>query len=279
MNGEQVAVFEHFLHVLPFLNDLSIKDIGVALTDREKYLLYKPGRELDLKVPPGTALKPGSAVARAMCEKRRIAVRVDKSVFGTPYIAVAIPLYDSDGSVIGSAVISETVETQDEIRNLAITLDENINVLASTTEEISAQSQEIAALSNRLVEVTQESQKQVKETNRVLGFIQSIASQTNLLGLNAAIEAARVGDAGRGFGVVAEEIRKLATNSADSIRKIDEVIKVIQRDSDQNLKHLIHVDEVINEIAEAITHVAGAIQQSSGLVHKLNSVADRLCEE
>jgi len=62
MSGENNEILEHFLQVLPFLNELSIKDIGVGLTDLEKYLLYKPGKELDMNVAPGSLVKPGSAV-------------------------------------------------------------------------------------------------------------------------------------------------------------------------------------------------------------------------
>ena len=50
-------IFDHFLCVFPLLNNFSASDLGVAVTDREKYLLYKPGKKLDLKIAAGTPLK------------------------------------------------------------------------------------------------------------------------------------------------------------------------------------------------------------------------------
>lgn len=263
---------EHYLYVMPFLNNLMMSDVGVSVTDLEKYLYYQPGKKLDLKVSPGTPVKEGTVVAQAMREKRRIVAR--REAFGLPYIAVAYPILGSDGNVVGGAVVVESVERQDGMKMLAGELNENISVLASTTEEISAQSQEIAALVAKLTVLAKESQSRAKETDQILGLIKNIAGQTNLLGLNAAIEAARVGDAGRGFGVVAEEIRKLATSTAESIRKIEAITRSIQVDSEHTYGQLAQVNEVITQVATAITQVAGAVQHTGDLTQKLDKMAD-----
>jgi methyl-accepting chemotaxis protein len=280
VSEERNAALEHFMYVLPFLNDMTTSDVSVAVCDREKYIFYKPSNKLDLKIVSGTPVKPGTAIVRAMQDKRRAVVRGDKEAFGLPYIASAFPVFDKvTGEVVGGAVIIESVEKQDALKEMATDLNDNIGVLASTTEEISAQAQEIAALSSKLSAVAQESQRRVKETDQVLGLIRSIAGQTNLLGLNAAIEAARVGEAGRGFGVVAEEIRKLATSSAESVKKISDIINGIQSDSDQTASQLSQVNVVINQIAEAITHVAVSIQETGGLAHRLDGMAEELSKE
>jgi hypothetical protein len=142
-------IFDHFLHVFPLLNNFSASDLGVAVTDREKYLLYKPGQKLDLKISAGTPLKAGTAVVRAMTENRRIVMRGDKATFGLAYLACAYPIHGDHGEVIGGGVLLETVDKQDDLKGLAVKLSDDMNVVASTTEELSAQSEEIAAISGK----------------------------------------------------------------------------------------------------------------------------------
>jgi hypothetical protein len=269
-------LLDHFLHVMPVLVDLHAGEIGVAVTDREKYLYYRPSKKLDLKIAAGTPLKAGTAIVKALEENRRVVVRGDKATFGLPYIATAYPITDAAGRVLGGAVVIEPTDRQDALKEMAAKLSDNISVLASTTEEISAQAEEIATVSANLSHLSRESQQRVKETDQVLGLIKNIAGQTNLLGLNAAIEAARVGDAGKGFGVVAEEIRKLATGSADSIKKIENIVKAIQADSDSTYGQLNQVNDVIGQIASALAHVAGAVQDAGGMAQQLDTMADDL---
>jgi chromosome segregation ATPase len=273
------SALARFLYVAPYLPELYTDDVGVAITDREKYIYYKPAKKLDLKIVAGAPLKSGTAVVRAMEEKRRVTIRGDKATFGLPYIAIAYPIFDESGAVVGGAVAVAPTDRQDNLREMAGKLNDNISVLASTTEEISAQAEEITAVSGKLADLSQQSQQRAKESDQVLGLIKAIAGQTNLLGLNAAIEAARVGDAGRGFGVVAEEIRKLATSSSDSIKRIEEIIKTIQADSDNTHRQLVQVNDVIGQIAGAITHVAGAVEQASSLAQELDKMADSLSND
>lgn len=279
MSSETCSVIERFLYVAPYFADISAYDVGVAVTDREKYLFYRPAKKLDLKIVPGAPLKAGTAIVRAMEEKRRVTIRGDKATFGLPYIAIAYPIFDEANQVVGGMVAVLPTDQQDALKEMAAKLNDSISVLASTTEEVSAQAEEIAAVSAKLSKLSQESQTRVRETDQVLGLIKSIAGQTNLLGLNAAIEAARVGDAGRGFGVVAEEIRKLATSSTESIKRIEDIIKAIQADSDNTYSQLNQVNEVIGQIASAITHVAGAVQQAGTMAHELDAMADNLSRE
>ena len=278
MQQDNARILECFDYVLPYMNELLVDDVSVCMTDCEKVLMYRPGKKFDLKIQPGRPLEPKMAAYQAIHKQERIVTRVDASLHGIPFIAVAIPLYNGGKEVIGSAIVTQSVDRQDTLLQVAASLSDSINVLASTTEEISAQTQEISAVSQTLVKVSRDSQNRVQETDQVIGFIKNIAGQTNLLGLNAAIEAARVGDQGRGFGVVAQEIRKLAIDSADSIKKIDALIKSVQADSKQTNDQTEHINIVLGEIADAITQVTNAVQDANTQARKLGEMAENLLQ-
>ncbi|MDR3591362.1 MAG: methyl-accepting chemotaxis protein [Negativicutes bacterium] len=280
MEEKELTLLDQFYNVLQHLDDMLISDVGVTLTDRNKFLLYKRGKNLkqDLKIQPGLEVKPGMLVYRAMHENRRIVQRMDGSVWGIPTIATAIPIKNKQGQIIGATSVQQDIEDQDLLQATSQQLRINITDLAGTTEEISAQAQEIATACRTLLSVVQQSQNRIKDTDTLLDLIRSIAGQTNLLGLNAAIEAARVGEQGRGFGVVAAEIRKLADNSSDSIKKIDSTLKTIKNDSLHNTQQLEHIDTVVSQVTEAITHVAGAVQEAAIMVQQLDALAEKLSQ-
>jgi DNA-binding ferritin-like protein len=269
-----------FYNVLQLLDDLLVSNVGVTLTDREKFVLYKRGKHLkqNLNIQAGLEVKPGMLVYHAMVEDRRVVQRLDSSVWGIPTIAVAIPIKNERNEIIGAASVQQDIDDQDALQHTAQKLDTYITDLASTLEELSAETQEIAATCRKLLDVVKQSQDRVNDTDNVLSFIKSIADQTNLLGLNAAIEAARVGENGRGFGVVAEEIRKLADNSSESIKKIDTTLKTIKGDSSYTTQQLEHLDTVIEQIAQAITTVAGGVQETTQTVNYLDNLAGKLSQ-
>lgn len=105
--------------------------------------------------------------------------------------------------------------------------------------------------------------EQSNQIANISDLVGDIASQTNMLSLNAAVEAARAGDHGRGFAVVAAEIRKLAEQSKQSAKKIREIIGQIQRAMDSSVAVTQQANQTVNKIVSAINEVALSNQQIS----------------
>lgn len=99
---------------------------------------------------------------------------------------------------------------------------------SASIQEVSAGAEEIAGTSSRIEEIARKIEIGINDMSRVLDLVSAIVRQTNLLGLNAAIEAALAGQHGRGFSIVADEVRKLSAESAESLKDINKVLAEIK---------------------------------------------------
>ena len=112
-----------------------------------------------------------------------------------------------------------------------------------------------------------------RSVGRVMGVINEVADQTNLLALNAAIEAARAGEAGRGFAVVADEVRKLAERTMNATKEVEEVVGKIQEQARQNMEA---VDLAAAHTVEGAETASTAGDAMSEIVRNMDTTAEQL---
>lgn len=183
----------------------------------------------------------------------------------------------SDRSISVSAAAEEMTTNFASVAAAMEQSSMNIGAVAESAEEMAqtiteiAQNTEMArTVSERAVEGSKsvsekmaELQKTVQAISNFTDAINDISEQTNLLALNATIEAARAGEAGRGFSVVANEIKELAGQTAAATMDIKTKIDDVQHTSDNAIDEIGHVENVISEFDQIVGSIASAIEEQS----------------
>ncbi|AVK50401.1 chemotaxis protein [Clostridium sp. MF28] len=264
-----------FYNALPSLEVLFDEDVSMALTDTKQYVYTKYSPKLELNTNKGDIIPEGGAIIEVLRTGNNMIKVVPEHVYGTAFKSFAIPIKE-EGKVVGVFVVGKSLERKNAVMSITKNLTETLSQISITINEVAKDVQELATMNEELLLETKETNEKTKDTDNIVTFIQGISSQTNLLGLNAAIEAARAGDAGRGFNVVAQEIRKLSNSSNESIKQIDSVIKHISTSINSINDGLIKSNDVSQGQSAALEEIAASIAELNSTAKKLGELAENL---
>ena len=177
-----------------------------------------------------------------------------------------------------SASAGDTARTAESTRQEA---DEGVRIVEGVTGGINRAAQETSVLAENMRELGQKAES----ISQVITLIEEVADQTNLLALNAAIEAARAGEAGRGFAVVADEVRKLAEKTMQATGQVTRAVEEIQRSVSGNGKTTEQMVNVMSESSrragqsgEALERIRQMAARTAEGMRAIASAADGQCE-
>lgn len=177
-----------------------------------------------------------------------------------------------------SEKMSEVYDSTMEIDKIAKYTEQVAGEGLVIIDELSRKASETSNVTQDVIQKVQEFEMQSKNISGFVNIINEIASQTNLLSLNASIEAARAGESGRGFAVVAEEIRKLADQSMQAVNQIQSIVKEIRIKTQDTVNAAKHAEDIVQSQTVALDKTVSVFNNINIHVKDLSNNLDHITD-
>ncbi|WP_058305983.1 methyl-accepting chemotaxis protein [Gracilibacillus massiliensis] len=258
---------EMFNQVIPIIHAM-IPDVGIGISNTTEWLSYYPGTKINLGVEAGSKIDPEEPLADCIKNNKFIKEEVPAEFFGFSFTGLAKPILDGN-DVIGAIAIQIQEQNEKELKRISDQIFQSLSQANDRIKTITTGADDLAEITDTLLIQSNQATEGMDNTDEVILFIKKIANQTNILGLNASIEAARAGDKGRGFDVVAKEIRKLSTETVASTDKISHTLTEMKASINQ-------IQELVNKIVSVSRTQAASTKEVSSSIDEIEEMSNQL---
>ena len=225
-------VLEMYIQTIPVIKDALGMDIMMSITDGYEFLAYWRGDKMVADIHVGDPLSHDDPMWTSFTTGKKLEQICPADVYGFAFRAITIAIKDRT-QIVGTMGSAISLETETFTTNASNKLLESIDFVQSEMDRINEYGNVIKESSGNIKECAEEILDNVSEVQTFASAIREISNSTNMLSLNASIEAARSGEQGRGFAVVAEQMRKLANDTKVASEEILDILTKFTEDIDK----------------------------------------------
>ena len=258
-------VLKSYIEIVPVIKDAFGMDIMMSVTDGYNFLAYWRGDKMVADIHVGDPVPKSDPMWTSFTTGKKLQQICPADAYGFEFKAITIAIKDGK-DIVGTMGIAISLESETYTKEASEKLLAAVDRVQSDIAETKKNSDDIKSSSASLGESTEKIIASVSDIQSFVKDIQSISGKTNILSLNASIEAARTGEAGRGFAVVATEMQKLAGDIKAASDKILDIIAHFSGDIElmkKNLELQSKAQESQFEIADRLLVEAAAIEDTA----------------